>query len=115
MLSRRHRFGRQKDFQDVFADGQTAGSRIFIVKHGRNARKNSRFAVVASNKVSKKAVARNRLRRRVKAWIRENLERIRTGKDIIIIAKPAAASASPEEVKKNLAKAFQRAKLLKND
>ncbi|MBU0731405.1 ribonuclease P protein component [Patescibacteria group bacterium] len=114
MLASNFRLKQQKDFKKTFSTGKTASSGLFVVKYSKNSARNSRFAVIVSNKVSKKAVLRNKLRRRVKSWLLEQGTNILPGQDVIIIAKHQAAGAEINEIRKNLEKAFVRAKLIKN-
>ena len=114
MLASNFRLKQQKDFKKTFSTGKAAGSYLFVVKHSQNNVKNSRFAVIVSNKVSKKAVLRNKIRRRVKSWLLEQKENILPGQDVIIITKPKAATAEAKDIKRNLEKTFIRAKLVKN-
>ncbi len=62
----------------------------------------SRFAVVTSTKVSKKAVIRNRLRRRVRADISKILPLIKEPLDIIVICQPSAVGSSAIDFRNDL-------------
>jgi len=48
----------------------------------------SRFGLIVSNKVSKKATQRNLIRRRISEFIRLNLKSIKSGYDFVIILSP---------------------------
>jgi ribonuclease P protein component len=54
----------------------------------------SRFGFIVSTKVSKKAVVRNRIRRRLQAIIRVDRTSIIPGLDVVVIASPEAATSS---------------------
>jgi ribonuclease P protein component len=63
MLKKRFRLNTSA-FKEVFNFGQTSRSPLFLVKKRDNDLKFSRFAVVVSKKISKKAFERNYLKRK---------------------------------------------------
>ncbi|NJM97922.1 MAG: ribonuclease P protein component [Phormidesmis sp. RL_2_1] len=50
----------------------------------------SQFGISISRKVSKRAVVRNRMKRQIKAIIRQELPRIEPGWQVVIVVRPAA-------------------------
>lgn len=50
----------------------------------------TQFGISISQKVSKKAVIRNRIKRRIKAVLGQLLPRCRSGWQVVIIVRPAA-------------------------
>lgn len=113
MLASNLRLKKESDFKKVFSSGKSSGSTLFVLKYAPNHLKNSRFGVVVSNKVSKKAVVRNKLRRRIKAWLQTKQADITPGIDVVIIAKPSATKADLKKIRADLKKAFIRARILK--
>lgn len=71
------------------------------------------MGVSVSKKVSKKAVCRNLIRRRVKAAYRELERRLVTGADIVVSAKEPAASARYSEIRASIAGLLKRAGVLR--
>lgn len=66
MLGRQHRFHGFGSLNFAYRQGQTVRAPLLGLKHALNPRRSSyRVAVVVSKKVSKSAVQRNRMRRRV--------------------------------------------------
>lgn len=63
MLKKRFRLNTSA-FKEVFNFGQTSRNALFLIKKRDNDLKYSRFAVVVSKKISKKAFERNYLKRR---------------------------------------------------
>ena len=63
MLKKRFKLN-TSEFKEVFNFGKTTKSPYFILKTKDNSLPYSRFAVVVSKKISKKAVERNLIRRR---------------------------------------------------
>lgn len=75
--------------------------------------KTSRFAFVVSRKVSKKAVLRNKIRRRLREAVRSELPFLKKGIDGIIIINPGAEKRKQEEINKDLNEIFTKTKLRK--
>ena len=91
MFSKHLRLAKNKDVKAVFARGRTFFSPLMNVKFV--AASQSRFTVVVSTKVSKKAVARNRLKRIIREFLRKNLGSL-AGGDYAVILKPKATSVA---------------------
>jgi ribonuclease P protein component len=66
MIHRTHRFHGRTSLRFVYSNGQTIRCSHSALKYARNTRRQTyRVAVVVSRKVSKSAVVRNRIRRRM--------------------------------------------------
>ena len=63
--------------------------------------------IVVSRKVGK-AVVRNKVKRRVKAFLRENEPVNLAGKEIVIISKPEAGNSNWKEIRKDLTELFSQ-------
>jgi ribonuclease P protein component len=73
-----------------------------------------KFAVVVSKKVSKSAVTRNRIRRRIFEWIRLNLENLdQTQLTMVFVHTDSVASLKHSQLCLQLENLFKRAELLK--
>lgn len=84
MLGRGHRFHGYGSLKGVYERGQTVrGTGLGLRYMRRDAKRPYRVAVVVSRKVSKSAVIRNRLRRRIYAQIRLASEDIQPGTDLV--------------------------------
>jgi len=91
-----------RDFERAFSVGKTIGGSLLRVRYLPSTRTRSRFAVVVSAKVSKRAVVRNRIRRRIWAVIAASDFLIPSGLDIIIISSPEAAKAEYPAIKQEV-------------
>lgn len=94
MLAKRYRLPIQ------FFVGKKASnvkSRYFLLKIFPTHKDFSRFGIVISSKVSRKAVERNRLKRQVYNFLREIKEQLPPA-DYLIIALPAAAGLKKNEL-----------------
>jgi ribonuclease P protein component len=84
MFSRRHRFHGYGSLKSVYQHGRALRTPLISLKFSsRNTSKPYRVAVVVSRKVSKSAVVRNRIRRRVYEAVRRSEVEINPGTDLI--------------------------------
>jgi ribonuclease P protein component len=70
------------------------------------------FGISISKKVSKKAVVRNRLKRQIKAVIRNYLQGIEAGWKIVIVVKPKAIECKYEHFLRELEELLKQAKII---
>lgn len=112
MLPVRDRLRRRRDFARVYKTGQTHHAGIMSVKAMPNHREGSRLAVVVSTKISKKAVVRNRIRRRIMALIREMWPQVAPGYDIIVIVRQDIHRAPIAEIREALTRCLKALRVL---
>lgn len=113
MLPVKNRLNKNKDFQKVFQKGKGIKENLLTFKWAPNNLKVSRFGFIVSRKVSKKAVLRNKIKRRLREKIRRELPWLKKGIDGVIIVNPAAAKEKSQEIIKSLNRIFFRVKLIK--
>ena len=65
MLPKINRIKKKKDFEAIFKNSKTTRTNFFIFKISKNKLDINRFGFVVSQKVSKRAVVRNKVRRRL--------------------------------------------------
>lgn len=75
----------------------TFASSNFTLRFCKTERPESRLAIVVSKKVDKSAVARNRIRRLVSAFMQENWKSLACSMDMIIFVQKTFSTISPEE------------------
>lgn len=85
MLKRINRLRSRKDFNRLYRTGRQASVGEFSVRAVPNRLSTSRVAVVTSTKVAKKAVTRNRIRRRIFGKLRLVWGQLKPGFDIAVI------------------------------
>lgn len=85
MLSQRHRFHGNNSLRGVYARGSSVRAPLITGRFlQRGTGKPYRVAVVVSRKVSKSAVVRNRIRRRIYEIVRSQEQLIVPGTDIVL-------------------------------
>ena len=114
MISRTHRFHGYNSLRNVYRQGKTVRGPLFAVKALSNPnRKSYRLAIVVSRKVSKSAVARNRMRRRLYQLARELEDQITQPHDIVItVFHDGLADAPLENLRSQIKKQFKDAGIL---
>ncbi|MFA6918818.1 MAG: ribonuclease P protein component [Patescibacteria group bacterium] len=112
MLAQKYRLVRKSDFDLVFKNGKKAFGRLFFVRFTPNKLENSRFAVVISNKISKKATVRNRLRRQVREILRLNIDKFEQNIDAIVNILTPSLGCEYEELEKELIELFKKNRLI---
>lgn len=88
MLKKINRITKNKEFESVMASKNSAYSPVLMMKVIKNDLKFSRFGIIVSNKVSKKATKRNSVKRKIREIIRLNLSKFKKGYDVVIIVSP---------------------------
>ena len=108
MLPRAHKVIRKRDVEELAKTGRRFSSVFFIVKVKKNTTGNSRFIIIVSTKVSKKAVARNRVRRRVREIIRLALLPLARPFDVMVIVKQEALAATYQQLFDDLTMLYEK-------
>lgn len=108
MLAKRYRLTKNKDFAKVAQQGQVVFSRALGLKWIKNNLPYSRFGIVVSLKVDKKAVVRNKVKRRIRAVLKENLSKIVKGCDFLILTKPEIKELDYQQIKDKLLNLLER-------
>ncbi len=83
MLSKRHRFHGYGSLRRVYQGGQSVRGQMINVRFAVRPGREYRVAVVVSRKVSKSAVVRNRIRRRIYEEVRRQADRVPPGADLV--------------------------------
>ena len=102
---------KQSDFARVYKQGKSKGSRFAVILYRRNGLKFTRTAFVSSKKVGN-SVERNRSRRLMKAAYRAFEPDIKSGYDIVFVARAAIKGCKEPEVERQLKKTLESAGIL---
>ncbi|MBF2036649.1 MAG: ribonuclease P protein component [Leptolyngbyaceae cyanobacterium T60_A2020_046] len=93
-LPKLHRLNRPKEFAAVYRQGQRASaaalSVIVLPVSPEGVSVPSRFGISVSQKVHKRAVVRNRLKRQVRSAIQSLIPKVKSNLWIVIVLRPSA-------------------------
>lgn len=106
MLRSHQRLRRSRDFAKLYQRGKFGKSTHFTIKTLANNQPYTRIGVVISKKVLKKAVARNRARRRITELIRPMYEDLKSGYDCVLILKRDIVDLKPSALESELKEIF---------
>ncbi|HBP00264.1 MAG: Ribonuclease P protein component [Candidatus Uhrbacteria bacterium GW2011_GWF2_41_16] len=115
MLSAENRLRKKKDFEILFAKGKNVFDTLYGVRFRKNMLPVSRFAFVVGTKVSKSAVVRNRIRRRLREIIRHRIFSLESGYDVAFIARVEAKNASFHVLEERMDALLKKTPFLKKD
>ena len=110
MLGQAHRFHGYGSLRFAYSNGQTVRGTLMGIRYCNNPKRQAyRVAVVVSKKVSKSAVVRNRIRRRVYALIRQAHLAEQPAYDIIVtVFNQAVADIPAQELTNELNEMLDR-------
>lgn len=114
MLAKDNCLKRKRDFERIFKKGKSFKGAFLVLKIAPNDLAEDRFGIIVSKRVSKKAVIRNKIKRRIRASLRTRispLRKLKKGKDIILVATPGLEKKDFWEIEEIIKKLFERAGL----
>jgi ribonuclease P protein component len=111
MLPTTNRLTKKKEFEEIFKKSQSSYDKIMGVKKAINQLEVSRFGIMVGLKVSKEAVVRNKIKRRLREIIRKQINLIKPGLDIIIITLPAIKEKDYHELEVSIRQHFRKLRL----
>ena len=89
---------RKADFDALAREGTARSTRLLVLRSRRTDRPETRIGMSTPRSLGG-AVQRNRVRRRLRALMRERLSEVGVGWDLLIICRPEAATASYAELR----------------
>jgi|SRR5699024_1996327 len=111
-MRKAYRVKKEKEFQKVFQEGQSFANRKFVVYVLAKDQDHFRVGISVGKKIGN-AVARNAVKRKIRASLFEMNEMIEPTIDFIVIARPSVSTLSSKEVYSNLKHVFKLAKIIK--
>jgi ribonuclease P protein component len=114
MLPKANRLTKKKDFERVFRRGKRLKDKFLTIKILGNNLNVSRFGFIVSKKISKKAVLRNKIKRRLRESVLPKLSQIRQGVDVAVIAGPGIGEKNFGEIEEISNKILEKAGILRN-
>ena len=113
MLPKENRLKKEKEFEAVFKGGRTLKGKSVFLKYLINVTDKTRIGFVVSKKISKLAVERNKVKRRMREIIRLKKKDIKEGLSIVIISLPSIKGMTYQEMKEDLESLLSKKELIK--
>lgn len=113
MLPRDARLTKKNEFEKVKQNGEILQSPLFGLVFITQRTGPTRFGIVVSTKISKKAIQRNRAKRIMREILRETLARISPGFDVVFLAKKKIIQATKKEMEDQTKTLLEKAGILK--
>jgi ribonuclease P protein component len=111
MLPRLNRLTKNKEFENVFKKGRSSYDKILGIKAAPNNLGTVRFGILISAKISKKAVERNKVRRRIREVLKKNLEKLDSC-DMVIITLKGIIKNTYAEIEQSIVFQLKRLRLI---
>lgn len=86
MLAKKYRINQNKEYNAVFNGGVKVIGRYIIVYILANNLDYNRYGIITSKKIGN-AVIRNNAKRKLRHLIRDNLQNVKIGHDVVIVAR----------------------------
>jgi ribonuclease P protein component len=108
------RLRRAEDFQHLRQVGITQHHRLMVLSYTHNELTHNRYGFIVSKQLGK-AVTRNLIRRRLRAVIRTLDPQLKSGFDVVIIARSPLAEQPFDVLQRTVNELFRRAELVKEE
>jgi ribonuclease P protein component len=112
MFAKNNRLRKTKEIDLVFKQGKSAFEKALGIKTKKNDLSNTKITVLVSVKVSKKAVERNLLKRRIRAALRENISNFKGSYDLVVVTQPSAKNLDYVEIQQTIKKLLKKLKII---
>ena len=109
-MQRDSRLRKSSDFAAVWSEGRTRVDKLFVLKVRPNGFGVTRFGFSVSKRIGN-AVARNRVKRRLREAVRA--APVEAGFDIVIVARNGAAEADFAKIERSIHNLLRRARILR--
>lgn len=106
MFPRNRRLVSRTDYKEVYKFGKSVNGKFFRVSFlNTNFQSRSKIGVVVSNKVSKKATERNKIKRVVRSYLRDSMVQD-AGFKIVVVARAESLGTDVSSLKQDLSEIF---------
>jgi len=103
----------KKEFDLIYKRGRVSGGTFFSLRFLENRKREpSRFTIIISTKISKKAVIRNRKKRQMREIVRLNFDKMKPNYLVLLTLKEESLGASYQDLEKEFLSLAKRAGIL---
>ena len=114
MLAKKHRLTGRSILEEVKKEGSLYQSDSFgILVRKRTEGGPPRFAFIVSTKISKVAVVRNKAKRRLREVVKQKIDKVANGYDVLFLTKKKTLEKKSKELAKEVEKVFKESDLIK--
>lgn len=113
MLAKEARLKRKRDFDRVFKKGRGFRGEGLLLKVLPGSFTQSRFGIIVSQKISKKANERNKIRRRIRAAIFKKLPDLKKNFDAVLVGAAGIEKKDFRAIEKTITELFKKAGVIK--
>jgi ribonuclease P protein component len=108
MFKRQYRFTAQTKLNHPI----TYTAEYFILKFSKNNLPYSRYGIIVSKKIDKRAVKRNQIKRKLRSYLEAIQPRVKTGYDMLFIARPNIKEKTRTEIGLQIQESCSKGNLL---
>ena len=112
MLEKSRRITKENEFKNVFGGGALIKDEFISLKIVKKKSGDTRFGFIVGQKVSKSAVVRNKIKRRLRAVVEGFVGEVRPGMDVVVMTTPEITTKKTQEIKEKMEKVFRKAHIL---
>lgn len=112
MLPKQYRLIEGDDFVETLKRGQRERGNFLDLKVRKTANELPRIGFLVTQKVAKKAANRNKIKRQLRAAMGHYIFGVRSGVDILVIAKDSIRGKSFPEIKAEVEELLEKRRLL---
>ncbi|MFA5432394.1 MAG: ribonuclease P protein component [Candidatus Paceibacterota bacterium] len=113
MLPKENRLKKEKEFEAVFKSGRTLRGKGVFLRYLTNGTAQTRIGFVVSKKISKLAVERNKVKRRMRDIVRAKKDKLKEGLSIVIVSLPPIKGKTYKEIKEDIESLLGKEELIK--
>lgn len=103
---------KKEDIEQIIKKGRAYHTPLFYIKYLPNKEEKTAFAIIISSKVVKKAVLRNKIRRQIKSFLLNHLNKIKDGFNIVFIIKPDIKKVTGKELQNAIIESLIKNKII---
>ena len=111
MLLKKNRIQKKRDIERIFKEGKSFKEGFLVLKTAKNNLNIARFGFIVSQKISKKANVRNKIKRRLRETIRLKIKLLKPNTDNLFISLPGIERKEFKNIKETIEKLFKKAKI----
>ena len=112
MLNKENRLKKRKEFGYIYNNGDYTYSKSLTLLYTENRQKRTKIGFSVSKKVGK-AYLRNKIKRQLRAIIRENFDKLPKFKNYVFVAKPQIVELSYKEIERDVMYVISKVKNIK--